>query len=190
MVQHPIYTDAEARSRETFLAMLHALSTPGWPYTLPVSADASIRQALHLLAEALLDLETSFFTPDASLHQQLSASGARALEPERAAYHFYTRIDSDALALVESAAVGTVRDPDQSATLMLPVTLAVGEPWHLSGPGIQGTRVMRIGGLPTAFWELRRAACQYPLGWDLLLVDGDQLIGLPRTTILTAAEES
>jgi len=41
---------------------------------------------------------------------------------------------------------------------------------------------IRLASIPDPFWALRAQICRYPLGWDVLLVAGDRVVGLPRTT--------
>jgi alpha-D-ribose 1-methylphosphonate 5-triphosphate synthase subunit PhnH len=177
----PAYTDAEARTRETFLALMWSLSYPGRIYTLPGETES----ALTNIAEALIDLETSYFTPDAALETQLKRTGARALSPQTAAYHFYPAGENgvqNSLAHIEAAPLGSARYPDEAATLIIGCTFETGGSLRLTGPGIQGTNTVQVD-VPQVLWTLRSRA-RYPLGWDVFLVDGARLIGIPRTTVV------
>ena len=173
----PPYTTAEAQSRETFLALMWALSYPGRIHHLPTNI-----QNFRLIAETLLDLETSYFTPDESLQAVLATTGAHARQPSEAAYHFYEQVNETTLSTIRQASVGTMLYPDTAATLIVDCTLNSGVEFVLSGPGVNGQQSIQIGGLPDAIWDLRETACKYPLGWDVFLVDGPQVIGLPRST--------
>ncbi|MBI1282690.1 MAG: phosphonate C-P lyase system protein PhnH [Anaerolineaceae bacterium] len=175
----PPYTAAEAQSRETFLALMWALSYPGRVHQLPVGANA-----FALIAETLLDLETSYFSPDESLQSILASTGAHARPPAEAAYHFYEQISDVSLSDIRQASVGTMLYPDTAATLIIASTLNSGREFDLSGPGVNGQQAIQVGGLPDALWQLRDTACKYPLGWDVFLVDGHQVLGLPRSTRL------
>lgn len=180
----PIYTDDEALTRDTFMALLNALSYPGRVQTLPTAA------AFAAIADTLLDIETTYYTPADDLHAHFSRHGARAAGPERAAYHFYRdALDETALASIKQAPIGTLLYPDAGATLMIACTLGQGEQVTLSGPGIAAgtTQSIQIDGIPAAFWGLRAAANRYPRGWDVYLVDGLQVVGLPRTTAVERA---
>lgn len=172
----PLYTAAEAQSRETFLALMWALSYPGRVHKMPEGV-----RAFQLVAETLLDLETSYFTPDESLGGMLATTGAHARQATEAAYHFYEQVTDAALADIRQASVGTMLYPDTAATLVIGCTLNSGIAFVLSGPGVNGQQAVKIGGLPDKFWELRDTACKFPLGWDVFLVDGQQVIGLPRS---------
>mgnify|MGYP003126199713 FL=1 len=53
----------------------------------------------------------------------------------------------------------------------------------LSGPGIQTTTDIAPQGLPQDFWtQIETNQAQFQFGVDVLLVAGDQLLALPRTT--------
>jgi len=176
-MQTPEYTQEEARSRETFLAMMQGLSFPGRSFDLPMGSENTFMA----IGETLLDLETSYFTPDEKLNGLLGQTGARALAPERAAYHFYTHIDENTLATIEKASVGTMPYPDEAATLIIACSLDEGDTLRLTGPGIKTETHIKTN-VGTAFWQLRGRKSRYPLGWDVFLVDEARVIGLPRTT--------
>src|SRR5262245_6503257 len=117
----PSYTEAEARSRETFMALMWAFSYPGRIQHLPGSPDA-----LTLIAETLLDLETSYYTPDSRLMTTLAYTGAEALPVDQAAYHFYPVIEPADLATIRRAGAGTMLYPDEAATLIVGCSLGQG----------------------------------------------------------------
>lgn len=183
-MSHPVYTPAEARSRETFLALMWALSYPGRSYSLPVAEHAPEDSLFGAIAETLLDLETRAFTTEASLLPLLTHTGARILGAAEAAYHFYPRLDAAALDAVAHASVGTMLYPDEAATLIIGgCVFGEGETrLSLTGPGISGTAHLTLGNLPAAFWALRARVARFPLGWDVYLLAGRQVIGLPRST--------
>lgn len=187
----PVASPAELRSRAAFLALLWALSYPGRIQELPsdaAGASPDTRSALLTVAETVLDLETSFFTPDDALAGLLARSGARALPAHEAAYHFYPALDARTLDLVAQARVGSYLYPDQAATLILGCRLSKGTRLLLQGPGIAGQAELLVDGLPSALWALRAEKASYPLGWDIFLVDGTRVAGLPRTTVLRPLE--
>lgn len=173
----PLMSAAEAHQHAAFSAMMWALSYPGRPQRLPAAGPA----AFALIGATLVDIEAGYFTPDAALAAELARTGARALPPERAPYQLYPQLDAAALAALVAAPVGTYLDPDLGATLVLGCELGAGQALTLAGPGIARAITVHVGGLPAELWRLRAAAA-YPLGWDMLLVAGDQLLGLPRST--------
>ncbi len=182
MTTHPPYTPAEERTRETFLALMWALSYPGRVYTLPEG-----EPPYHLIGETLLDLETSVYTPDLALAGVLTRHGARQLPPETAAYHFYPTLTADACEPVRAASIGTLLYPDRAATLIIGADLSAetGEPFTLTGAGINGEMTVHINGVHPDLWALRESRRRYPLGWDMFLIDGRRVMGLPRSTTIT-----
>lgn len=186
MSDQPIFTPEEARTRETFLALMWALSYPGRLHTLP---DGEM-SAFARIAEALLDLETSYFTPDAVIAHELARTGARHLEAQHAAYHFYPSLDNpEVLQTIETASPGTMLYPDTAATLVIGCQLGQGSRFQLTGPGINGSASAAVDGIPAAFWRLRARVNRYPLGWDIFLINMQagphHILGLPRTTQIT-----
>jgi alpha-D-ribose 1-methylphosphonate 5-triphosphate synthase subunit PhnH len=176
----PTFHASEARQHATFTALMWALSYPGRVQTLPTTG----LTAFAAIAEALVDLETSYYCADPELATLLAQTGGRLLPIAQAAYQFYPQLDEHTLESLTQAPIGSFADPEDGATLVLGCRSGAGQRCVLRGPGIQGTSEMLIAGLPTAFWELRARSINYPLGWDCFLVAGDQLIGLPRTTIV------
>ncbi len=176
----PPFSPTEARTRDTFLALMWAFSYPGRVHQLP-----EMGTPIALIAEALLDLETSFYTSDPSLKPLLAQNGAQALPLEQAAYHFYPLGAESDMMTLDKASVGTMLSPDTAATLIIGCTFGSGEPHILRGPGIKGQQQVRIGGLPDIFWTLREVVCRFPLGWDVYFVDGSQVVGLPRSVRVT-----
>lgn len=167
----PIYTLGEAAQHATFTALMTALSYPGRAFDLPEG------DPFALIADTLLDLETSYCTPDDALVPVLVQTGARELPPSQAAYHFYpTGLDLDA---VEAAHVGDMLYPDTAATLVIRCAFE-GAIYEWNGPGIASAIPVKLN-LPAEFWALRERAT-YPLGCDVFLTDGRRVIGLPRTT--------
>ncbi|MEC8196995.1 MAG: phosphonate C-P lyase system protein PhnH, partial [Pseudomonadota bacterium] len=66
--------------------------------------------------------------------------------------------------------------------LVVRAALDQGANLRLTGPGIETTLEVAVGSLPVGFWELRRQRIRYPMGFDLFLVDGDRVLGVPRST--------
>lgn len=176
----PIYTNEEHQAHATFTAIMWAMSYPGRDYLLPTAPP----QAMAAIAEALVDLETSYYTPDLALDQIIARAGGRRRDRGAALYQFFPQLERADLQLLASAPQGTLRDPDQSATLVIGCALGAGPALRLRGPGIQGAASLRVSGLPPGFWEMRQRTIRYPLGWDLVLIDGHRVVALPRTTLV------
>jgi alpha-D-ribose 1-methylphosphonate 5-triphosphate synthase subunit PhnH len=194
---------AEHAARATFTALMWALSYPGRVYSIveskpvadlgrraldPTERFAATRATCLAIGHTLLDLETSYYTPDTDLSAQLAATSSRRAPAAQAAYHIYPTAESSPslLADMSVAHVGDFLYPDRAATLIVGCRLGEGPRLFLQGPGIATTATAQIDGLPDGFWEVRAEAIHYPLGWDLFLVDGDFVLGLPRTTVVSA----
>ena len=90
-------------------------------------------------------------------------------------------LDSD---LISQFAIGTPEYPDRSTTVLLQVdALSEGAGPRLTGPGIESERRLTVEGVPQDLWEtVRRNNSHFPLGIDIVLVCGDQVACLPRST--------
>jgi alpha-D-ribose 1-methylphosphonate 5-triphosphate synthase subunit PhnH len=172
----------ETRTHDTFVALMWALAHPGRFGTLPVVTDNGALSAHELVGEAVMDIETSFWSSDPDIVEHLARTGARHLPPDRADFLFFPGLASEDLACVEEAKVGTMVRPDHAATLVVGCLLGEGLSLRLSGPGIRDRETVQVGGLPQAFWTLREGRRRYPSGWDVFLVDGERLLGIPRST--------
>jgi len=138
------------------------------------------------VVEALLDLETTFFTPDKALEAFCRTLGARVARPEKAHYLLFPALEEGQLELLEHASIGTLLYPDQSATLVLGATFSGDLKIKLSGPGVQLEEHITLGEVPRAFWTLRNWKGSFPLGWDVILLEagelGSRAMGIPRSS--------
>jgi alpha-D-ribose 1-methylphosphonate 5-triphosphate synthase subunit PhnH len=141
-------------------------------------------EALNQATFAALMWALSYPGRPRDLARRLARTGGRARPADSAAYQFYPALDDAALSDIARAPTGTYRYPDESATLVLACGLGAGRELRLSGPGVLDQAALRVGGVPDALWELRAQACHFPLGWDIFLVAGRQVVGLPRTTTI------
>ncbi len=164
---------AEARCNATFEALMWSMARPGDVHELPEPGLAPI-------VEALIDRECVVYADTAPLTRQIVDTGAALGTPDNADHLFLDRLDgaSDALAAIRC---GSALYPDDGATLVAQVAHGSGQRLRFTGPGIDGARDMTIA-LPPEFWAMRERLCAYPEGFDLLLVDGRAVIGIPRST--------
>jgi len=173
-------------SQRTFRALLQATANPGEVYLLP-----EIDLAPHeRILVALLDHEVSFCAVGKGarrVEERLaSGTGARIVPLSEADFALF--LGSPGRALLELKR-GTLEDPEKGATAICTVNNISGRgslAIRLSGPGVLGTRLVRVGGIAVeelgTIWETRAG---YPQGVDLYLVDhGGQVLGLPRSVEL------
>lgn len=162
---------AEARCNATFQALMWAMSRPG-------EARDMGELGLVPVVEALIDRECVVHTDNAALSSMIADTGATLGTVEVADHLFLDSIDIEALVAVRC---GSALYPDDGATVVAQVGHRNGPRLRLTGPGINGTRDISLA-IPAAFWSLRAELCAYPEGFDLLLIDGHQVIGIPRST--------
>lgn len=178
----PTLSAREAQDQQVFTALMWALTRPGEEQTFA----AEERSGLELVGQALLDIETPFFSTDPILRAAFLRLGAKAQTEGTATYHFYTSIAQSALNSIQLAPLGTPLHPEKGASLFLAARISKGIELKLSGPGIQKFRRLRVGGIPEPFWHLRNKAVAFPVGWDVFLLEqhGPQvrMIGIPRSS--------
>jgi len=90
--------------------------------------------------------------------------------------------DWSALQPVDRFAIGTAEYPDRAATLIVEMADLTATGARLTGPGIRDTAHLSLPEI--AAFRANRAL--FPLGFDTFLTCGDQLAGLPRSTIVEA----
>lgn len=189
------FSDPIFQSQAIFRVILQALSNPGAllrigtpsfeaPHDLPPAAAAILL--------ALADYETPVWLSDHLVKGPMRDwlvfhTGAPISEcPAHALFAIIDASSSDpALARF---ACGEDRYPDRSATLIvLCSSLENGTPLQVTGPGIELSMNFAPQGVRNGFWDEFAANHErFPLGVDLLLVSGDGVVGLPRTSKVTS----
>lgn len=180
----PLYAPAAGKALQAwqpliqqavFRQLLHAFSYPGQIMTL--DGDDAMT---HVLA-TLLDAEVSL----ADVHDQLDALAWQRLQARRRVVERANFVLLDGSRPVSCEPfLGTLEAPEGGATLILRVAqLGTGTALTLSGPGIASHTTVSVSGLHSSWLQARqRWNAGFPLGVDLLLIDQQQLIALPRTT--------
>ncbi|MET0334855.1 MAG: phosphonate C-P lyase system protein PhnH [Rhizobacter sp.] len=185
------FADPTHDAQAVFRSVLNALSRPGQLETLHASdglqAPAPLSRGFTALLLTLLDGETSLhlgdsLSSDAAWLYARFHTGVQAAE--RHAAEFVA--DRAAQASWENLRLGTDEAPQLGVTLIVEATSLGGHGLVLSGPGIQHTQRMGLCGLSPAFWQERiELQHEFPRGADLLIVCGSQLLGVPRSTLIT-----
>lgn len=167
----------EIRTNATYEALMWALARPGTIRTLP-------EPGMEATAETLIDRECRVFSQNATLLPAIAATGA-TLGPAETADHAFLSLDGAAgLSVLSLLPVGSHAYPDEGATVFAAARLGEGRRLRLSGPGIETAIDVTVGGLPDEVWAIRAARCVYPTGFELFLIDGDRVLGLPRSTTI------
>lgn len=166
--------------QQNYRTLLEAMARPGTRQPL-YGLEPGSRAILAVLA-TLLDVTVTLSDP----HDLLSDSDWTLLQcgrekPERAAY----LLCSGQRQPLFEPRLGTLDSPEHSATLVIQVrSLSAGNlRIGYSGPGIRQSGTCDIEGLDLAWLECRRSwVGAFPLGVDLILVDSEHVLALPRTT--------
>lgn len=177
MTAHPTPSDFETRTNATFAALMWALARPGVPRDLPDAGPAGI-------VAALIDGACKVHCADPGLAQAAARTGAALVAPEHADHLFLdTLTGTDVLRQI---ALGSDLYPDTGATLVCDARLGQGPRLRLTGPGCDGAVDVHLGGLPAGFWQARAQISRDPMGFELFLVDGARVLGVPRSTRVAA----
>jgi alpha-D-ribose 1-methylphosphonate 5-triphosphate synthase subunit PhnH len=164
----------EIRTNATYEVLMWALARPGTIRTLP-------EPGMEAIAETLIDRECRVFSQNAALLPAIAATGA-TLGPAETADHAFLSLDGAAgLSALSVVPAGSHAYTDEGATVFAAARLGEGRRLRLSGPGIETTVDVTVGGLPDEVWAIRAARCVYPTGFELFLIDGDRVLGLPRS---------
>lgn len=173
MNAHPTPSDFEARTNATYDALMWALARPGLPRTLPVAGHVGI-------IEALIDRECAVYTDDSELQNAVQNTGAQLVDLPKADHLFLTQPPS--AEDLRKVAIGSDLYPDAGATLVLPADFGSGQKIRISGTGVDGSLELLVAGIDTGFWKTRQEILRYPTGFELFLLQSDQIIGIPRST--------
>ena len=173
MAVHPAPSDFEARTNATYEALMWALSRPGKLRRLPGAGQAA-------LIETLVDRECRVYAQDDALRQLAGRAGAHLVPPDAADHLFLAA--PPAPDLLRDIPQGSDLYPENGATLVFPASFGSGAGLRLTGPGIDGALDTQIAGIPGGFWAERQLVMRYPMGFEIFLLDGDQVMGLPRST--------
>ncbi len=173
MLSVPHRSEAEIRANASFDALLWTLSRPGRIRELPEPGETPI-------IEALIDRECRVHSTDPRLISQIMRTGANIAELSEADHVFLGQLSD--LDMLNGFRLGSDLYPDDGATVVIRAEIGTGQNLRLSGPGVDGIVDLRVGGLPLQFWRARAKLLRYPTGFDLFLLDGHQVVGLPRST--------
>lgn len=173
MVAHPTPSDFETRTNATYDALMWALSRPGMVRHLPTSGPEAI-------VETLLDRECAVYCDDPALSQVAVRAGAHLAAPQTADHLFFTGAPDPGL--LDTLPQGSDMYPEDGATLVIPAQLGAGAKLRLTGPGVNGVQEVLVAGVSPDFWAARARVMRYPMGFEIFLLDADQVMGLPRST--------
>jgi alpha-D-ribose 1-methylphosphonate 5-triphosphate synthase subunit PhnH len=189
--------------QKVYRELLQCMARPGKIADIRESAEKAdfvreCRPATFLVIQTLLDAEVTFHvlgdSTDAIRRKIADYTFAKHTSLEDADYIVAPAGtgEPELLEAMRGCKVGTLENPDQSATWIIETgALGGSSEWKLSGPGIRDEEEAAIA-LSEAFVSTRNTKThEFPTGIDLIFTDGDGCIScIPRTTAITAKEES
>lgn len=189
------FHDPVQQSQQAFRILLDAMARPG--RVMEQAFDCGHPEGLApVLAAGLLtlaDLDTpvwlgaGFDTPAMRDWLRFHTGAPLAMKAEQAAL---VLLDVAAMPELERFSLGTDEAPERGATLLIQVPALAGNAamtWR--GPGIKDSVALPLCGLDAAVWRQRaQLPAVFPRGLDIYLGCGRQVIGLPRSTIVSLTE--
>ncbi|CAL8975071.1 Alpha-D-ribose 1-methylphosphonate 5-triphosphate synthase subunit PhnH [Rhodoplanes serenus] len=186
------FADPVLAAQATFRAVMDATARPGTvvPVIDTVAAPPPLAAATAAVALMLVDGDTPvWLDPRLAAAPEVAAwlrfhTGAPLVDrPADAAFAILA--DPAAAPPFEDFSLGTLDDPDRSATLILQVErFDHGAPLVLSGPGIADRATLRAAPLPPDMVaRLAANRALFPRGVDLILTAGHAVAALPRSVM-------
>jgi len=179
----------------TFRSVMDAMARPGSVARIvaEVGTPAAMMRGTAAIALTLFDHDTPIWLDPAmsettEVTKWLKFHTGAPVVADSSICHFAVVGDAAALPTLDRFAFGSNEYPDRSTTLILQVeSLTQGQDFELRGPGIDGAAVLRAAVQPADLFErLDINAVLFPRGIDVVLVAGDAIVAIPRTTRLVA----
>lgn len=182
----PITSMPAAVAQRVFRAALEAMSRPGTIHQLPSVEALAGRSAAAGPILALADLMAPVAGMGTAASDVVAEIGRVTGAPvvELPAARLVLSLESDPDAIGELATGDAFAPQNGALVCQLVDAVGDGEPWLLTGPGVDGSIELRVAGLDPRFLEARaRKVADFPAGIDVLLIDARGAIAaLPRTT--------
>lgn len=185
----PGFENSVLDSQAVFRAALDAFSFPGKTQTMDRVPDppAPLAPATAAYLLMIADLDTPvWLDEDADIkpvQDFLRFHSGCPLVAEPGAAEFAIVTGPSCAPRLGMFAQGDELYPDRSATVVFQIaSLSNGQNVTARGPGVKDSIQFQLDGLPDWFWHdwTVNNAC-YPLGIDVLLTCGTEVIGLPRS---------
>jgi len=191
------FADKVLAAQTTFRSVMDAMARPGSVHLIRAvsGVPAPMMRGAAAIALTLFDQDTPVWL-DAKLAESVDVAKwikfhtSAPVIADSMASSFAVIADPINLPAFDRFAMGSGDYPDRSTTIILQVaSLSEGPAFELSGPGIDGTTILRAAiGVPDLVERLAENAKLFPCGIDLVLVSGESIVALPRTTRLKMRE--
>jgi alpha-D-ribose 1-methylphosphonate 5-triphosphate synthase subunit PhnH len=189
------FADKVLSAQSTFRSVMDAMARPGSVQRIVAAAGApaAMMRGTAAIALTLFDHDTPVWldprmSETSDVTKWLKFHTGAPVVLDSSICRFALIGDASALPALDGFSLGSNEYPDRSSTLILQVeSLTQGESLELRGPGIDGTAVLRAAIQPPDLFErLAVNAALFPRGIDVVLVHGDSIVAIPRTTRLAA----
>jgi alpha-D-ribose 1-methylphosphonate 5-triphosphate synthase subunit PhnH len=190
----PGFADKVLSAQSTFRSVMEAMARPGTVQRIHAAAGTpgAMMRGTAAIALTLFDHDTPVWldrtmTATADVAKWLKFHTSAPVTPDTLASSFALIGDVQALPSLDRFALGSNEYPDRSTTLIVQVdSLTSGPAYQLTGPGIDGTAILQATIRQDLFERLALNAILFPRGIDVVLVDDDRIVAIPRTTRLAA----
>ena len=191
------FVDKVLSAQSTFRSVMDAMARPGSVQRIAAVAGTpgTMMRGTAAIALTLFDHDTPVWldkrmsaTPDVARWLKFHTSAPVIADSSISSFALIG--DPQSLPALEYFAFGSNEYPDRSTTLILQVeSLTQGPSLELCGPGIDRAAILRVATQPQDLFErLAINASLFPRGIDVVLVDDDAIVAIPRTTRLAARE--
>lgn len=174
-------------TQQTFRLLMDSFARPGEEHMLQGERQMTgLYNATAATLLTLVDGEVSFYVKEPTLQREIFTwTNAKFASKEHADFIILPASSEveEVAAAIEQSKIGTLVDPQKSATIILEMTLEEETSFVLRGPGIKGERQIEARFLPQWLEARAHKNREFPLGIDIICVyeDGTVFV-LPRTT--------
>jgi alpha-D-ribose 1-methylphosphonate 5-triphosphate synthase subunit PhnH len=189
------FADKVLSAQSTFRSVMDAMARPGsvQQAIASVGAPGPMMRGTAAIALTLFDHDTpiwldSRMSETSEVARWLKFHSAAPVVQDSSIASFALIGDGATLPDLSRFAFGSNEYPDRSTTLILQVeSLTQGRAYELRGPGIDGAATLRATIAPMDLFErLAINETLFPRGIDVVLVSGEAIVAIPRTTRLVA----
>ncbi|WP_027581970.1 phosphonate C-P lyase system protein PhnH [Bradyrhizobium sp. Ai1a-2] len=193
----PGFSDKVLSAQATFRSVMNAMARPGTVQRIAASAGApdGVMNGTAAIALMLFDHDTPIWLDGAmsttGIAEWLKFHTGAPITSDPANASFALIGDPKDIPALERFALGSSEYPDRSTTLILQVdSLSHGAAYELRGPGIDGSTLLTASIEPhDLFDRLAVNATLFPRGIDVVLVAGEEIVAIPRTTRLAHGKD-
>jgi alpha-D-ribose 1-methylphosphonate 5-triphosphate synthase subunit PhnH len=187
------FADKVLSAQSTFRSVMGAMARPGslQQAVAAVGTPGPMMHGTAAIALTLFDHDTPIWldaemSGTSEVAEWLKFHSGAPVVDDPAICSFALIGNGAALPDLSNFSFGTNEYPDRSTTLILQVdSLKHGSAYELRGPGIDGTASLRAMIAPADLFDrLALNETMFPRGIDVVLVSGETIVAIPRTTRL------